>query len=106
MKLSILGTEYDFEAVHRTDDVQLVDSDGIADFNAKTIRVAIDFLENDPGITRALYAYKSKVKRHEIAHTFLYESGMQEWADDEKLVEWIAIQFPKMLEAFKEVDAI
>jgi hypothetical protein len=46
------------------------------------------------------------VKRHEIIHAFFAESGITEWERDERLVDYMAIQFPKMLEAFKQVEAI
>ena len=40
-----------------------------------------------------------EVVRHEIVHAFLYESGLSEYAQDEQLVDWIAMQFPKIEEA-------
>ena len=52
--------------------------------------------------------------RHEIVHAFMYESGIDgntTWdvpgeEHPEKAVAWIAIQFPKMLEAFEKVGAL
>lgn len=52
--------------------------------------------------------------RHEIIHAFLNESGLQDssykydgaWANNEEMVDWIALQFPKMLKAFKEADCL
>ena len=49
---------------------------------------------------------KNKVLRHEIVHAFFHESGCSEWTNDENLVEWIAIQVPKMAKAMKEAGAI
>lgn len=39
---------------------------------------------------------------------FLYESGLdtETFANDEEVVDWIAIQFPKMLKAFQELDCL
>ena len=36
-----------------------------------------------------------KVIRHELVHAFLFESGLSvnSWADNEEIVDWIAIQF-------------
>ena len=53
----------------------------------------------------------NKVLRHEIVHAFLDESGLMENAkfDDEhfeQMVDWIAIQFPKMQKAFEEVGCL
>lgn len=49
-----------------------------------------------------------KNTRHELVHAFLWESGLdvQSWANNEEIVDWIAIQFNKMLVAFKEADVI
>lgn len=49
--------------------------------------------------------------RHEIIHAFLNESGLgwnsipneQAWAKNEEMVDWIAIQFPKISKVFKEL---
>lgn len=43
-----------------------------------------------------------EVVRHEIVHAFLYESGLSEYAQDEQLVDWIAMQFPKIEDAIIE----
>ena len=56
--------------------------------------------------------YRKKVLRHEIIHAFLYESGLHEnwthpqYGHDETYVDWIALQFDKLLKAFKEAGTI
>ena len=45
--------------------------------------------------------------RHEIVHAILFESGLDhntEWARNEEVVDWIAIQFPKLLDIFKDIE--
>lgn len=52
--------------------------------------------------------------RHEIVHAFLDESGIQSnsadtvgpWARNEEMVDWIAIQGPKIYAAWKEADTL
>ena len=52
--------------------------------------------------------------RHELVHAFLNESGLQwnsfapekAWAKNEEMVDWFAIQAPKMFEAFRLAGAI
>lgn len=50
--------------------------------------------------------------RHEIIHAFLFESGLgfnlehRESGHEETLIDWLAIQFPKILEVFKEADCL
>lgn len=106
MKINILGTEYDFEAVLTDSDVRLRECDGYADLYAKTIRIATDYRENDPDAIKDFDALRAKVKRHECIHAMFFESGLTEWANNECLVDWIAVQFPKLLEIFKETEAI
>lgn len=55
-----------------------------------------------------------KTLRHEIYHAFLFESGLSSntygitgaWAEFEEMVDWNAIQFPKILKVFNEVGAL
>jgi len=41
---------------------------------------------------------------HEIIHAYLFESGLQEWATDEKLVTWIELQFNKIIYSKEEYE--
>lgn len=42
--------------------------------------------------------------RHEIIHAFFEESGLDNYSEDEELVQWLAIQFPKLIKVFEDVD--
>lgn len=52
--------------------------------------------------------------RHEIIHAYLYESGLHcnslrfehAWAENEELVDWIAIQLPKIVRTCKELGVL
>ena len=66
-------------------------------------------LESDRNSVENLEEYKKNVLRHEIIHAFLYESGLQNnsacggaWAQNEEMIDWIAIRFSKIQKAFKE----
>jgi hypothetical protein len=50
--------------------------------------------------------FKAKVLRHEITHAFLHESGMQDYCDDEVLVDWLGIMIPKIVSAMKEAKCL
>jgi hypothetical protein len=106
MELNILGAKYEYKTSTAKEDPALRDGDGYCDQCAKIICVESDHDENDPLATKNMPEYDMSVKRHEIIHAFLYESGLPELARNEQIVDWIAWQFPKMLEVFKEVDAI
>lgn len=85
------------------------DADGWCDTSTKEILV-FNFTQSVES-KRDLNSYQRKIIRHEIIHAFLYESGVAEnsmscsaWAKNEEMVDWMAIQMPKILEAFKEAD--
>ena len=107
-KVNILGTEYEIilDALEK-DYPKLKNVDGYCDFSIKQIVVAN--LERDEQTVQDLSHYSKKVLRHEIVHAFIYESGLAEnceWARDEAMTDWIAIQFEKLLEVFIELKAI
>ena len=46
-----------------------------------------------------------EIERHELAHAFLYECGLNDssdWARNEELIDWLAIQFPKIQALFEK----
>lgn len=47
-----------------------------------------------------------EVLRHELVHAFFDESGLDDYSNNEQLVQWIASQFPKMVKAFEEADCL
>lgn len=106
MKISILGTEYDFDETTEKDDGKLYEKDGYCDRFSKRISVDTELTVDNPDICSDQNAFFRYIKRHEILHAFLFESGLEEYGNDESLINWIAWQFPKLLESFKEVDAI
>ena len=79
--------------------------DGFADLSTREIRVRMDNI-NEVGDFEALV---KKQTRHEIIHAFLYESGLafnSDWAVNEELVDWIAIQFPKIAEVCEKLGCM
>lgn len=118
MVVSILGVPYKIET-HKISEDEVLDKnkfDGYCSMSGRLIVIA--------DLTEEKYfkwlceneknAYRKQVLRHEIAHAFLNESGLSNstvapvdgWAKNEEMVDWIAIQFPKMLEVFEEVGCI
>ena len=101
-KVSILGTEYSIlEEKLGSDTI-----DGYCDYTAKEIHIRIDNY-NELGNFKQL---QNKQLRHEIIHAFLSESGLQanfehtqQFGHEETMVDWIAIQFPKILKVFNDL---
>lgn len=110
MKVNILGTEYTIKECKVDEDNYLNDCDGYCDKSSKTI-VVCDRRENSE--LSDWEWYKKKVMRHEIIHAFLFESGLAEnwehsykFGHDETVVDWIAMQFPKILEVYRKVGCL
>lgn len=108
MKLNILGTEYEIIRNASIEEYpKLKNCDGYTDQSIKQI-VIPEFVKDDMSEEDLEY-YTKKVIRHEIIHAFMYESGLDsnsEYAKNEELIDWIAMQFTKMLEVFIQVGAI
>ena len=118
MTVSVLGTEYEV-IKKKFDEDPYFDKrsyDGYCDSIEHRI-VYCDMTtyrgwENEPE-TRAAIAEKATL-RHEIVHAFFNESGLQEstslfeegWAKNEEMIDWIAIQGPKIYKAWEEAGAV
>lgn len=105
--VNILGTQYKILIIGQEDYRYNKEDDGWCDTQAKEI-LLFNYKQSIDSV-KDLLAYQKKVLRHEIVHAFLYESGLYMnsygskcWAKNEEMVDWIAIQEPKIHRAFKE----
>lgn len=104
MKINILGTEYTIIE----EDFGNKEYDGSCDYTSKEIRIRKDNYYELGNFK----VNRKKQLRHEIIHAFLAESGLQSnfehtnFGHEETMVDWIAIQFPKMLKVFEELNCI
>lgn len=102
----VLGVPYSIYEGTTIDFPDLCDCDGYCDTTIKQIIVS-DMTESTgrPGAKADLEHYKRKVIRHELTHAALFESGLSNnssWAENEEVVDWIAIQFPKLVDLFEQ----
>ena len=116
--VNILGTEYRIETHKVSEDDYLKDNSlaGYCGEEDKLIVVAdVSEKEYFRGMDeQGQKSYQKQVLRHEIIHAFLNESGLSDcastpkcaWPKYEEMVDWIAIQFPKILKAYQEVGAL
>lgn len=104
--VNVLGTEYEVVTSNKNRDKNLERADGYCDHSIK--KCVIDTFISEPGSLANLDAYRKKVIRHELIHAFLFESGLghESWAVNEEIVDWIAVQFPKMMKVFNEANAL
>lgn len=116
MKIDVLGTSYDVVLLDYKNDpcFEKNTSDGYCDYVEK--RIVICNMQTFPGWNETeayCREYEKTILRHEIIHAFLNESGLRggshssdEWAMDEEIVDWLAIQIPKIVKAMKEAGCI
>lgn len=85
--------------------MDVLESVGYTDCSVKKIRV-LDVTKNtDLSQQEDREKYQNLILRHELIHAFLYESGIGFGMQfhNEELVDWLAMQFPKMTEVFDEM---
>lgn len=104
-RILILGTLYKIKYKNLKDAAY----DGSCDYTSKSIIIRADNYYNVGDFQRM----QNKQLRHEIIHAFLAESGLQSnfehsttWGHEETMVDWIAIQFPKLLAVYKELNIL
>lgn len=116
--ISILGTDYTFEVRKYRQDAtfELCNMDGYHDGPTK-LMVVCD-LATHPSYRFESSAHKAsamkEIARHEVVHAFLFQSGLAEscleygkgWATNEEMVDWFALQGPKIYAAWKQINAI
>ena len=100
-KTHILGTEYKIEFKSQEELQKIVNTNsflyGCTDFENKIIYL----YSNLVGLQ------EEETLLHEVTHCYFRESGLDtqcDYARNEELVDWIAIQFPKMVETYKECE--
>ena len=118
MTLNVLGTDYTITVKKYDEDEAFKrrSIDGYCDGWTKEI-VVCDLTthpgwEYDP-TEEAIIAQKESI-RHEIVHAFLDESGLgysasnidSAWSKNEEMVDWFALQGPKIYKAWQEAGAL
>lgn len=97
-KINVLGATYKIEEIKEQDKF-MIDNNlcGYCEFYEKKIVV----LASDTTSEKELH----EIERHELIHAFLYECGLNDssdWARNEELIDWLAIQFPKIQALFEK----
>ena len=117
-EINILGTEYRIETHKVSEDSYLEENklSGYCGEEEKLIVIA-DMTEEKyfTGMDeKAQASYRKRVLRHEIMHAFLNESGLSDssnrfdgaWTKNEEMVDWFAIQSPKIFEVYLELGLV
>lgn len=111
--VNILGSPWTIRCPRRDEDVRLKNDEtcaGYCDSTTRTI-VVCDLVHDTEEVVDRLEDQEVLFKRalrHELVHAVLCESGLDadSWAVNEEMVDWIAIQFEKLLLLFVETGAL
>lgn len=118
MKVNVLGTEYTVTVKKYSEDKTFERRaiDGYCDGWTKDI-VVCD-LSTYPGweheAPETVQAAQKEALRHEIVHAFFYQSGLDQsasaydgaWCRFEEMIDWWAIQGPKVYKAWQQAGAL
>lgn len=118
MKVKILGTTYEVVVKKYADDPEF-DRRGICGYQDSVMkRVVVCDMRTWPTWENEEFercqAAQRETLRHEIVHAFFSESGLEDsslqysagWAKNEEMVDWIALQGPKIYEAWRKAGAL
>ena len=105
-KVNILGTEYSIIKSDKSKDSKLNNLAGYCDSSVG--QIVIDTFKGDSLSMADLNKFEKEVIRHEVIHAFLNESGLGDcsWGSQEEIVDWFALQFPKLLKVFEELNVV
>lgn len=118
MKIDVLGTKYTLKRVNfgQDDYMEKMHFGGYCDSGEKEIILLnLATVPEWKDEKQSVIADKEKETiRHELIHAFLNESGLQwntfakeeAWSKNEEMVDWFAIQMPKLLKAFEMAGAL
>ncbi len=110
--VKVLGTEYEIiSADPEHKDLHDSGHDGVCDY--LTHKILISNLSDWDETADRKAEYTREILRHEIIHAFLFESGLgyntekaRHWAMNEEMVDFFALQFPKIMKAMKKAGAL
>lgn len=117
-KINVLGMEYRIET-HKVSEDSYLEENKLAGYcgEEEKLIVVADMSEEKyfTGMDeKAQETYWKKTLRHEIMHAFFNESGLSDssnqyggaWAKNEEMVDWFAIQSPKIFKVYLELGII
>lgn len=117
-KINVLGTIYTVERKAYTECEEFENFGWGAFCNEITKRIVIGKINTFPNMQNESKEVCERMEkgslRHEIIHAFFNESGLSAssikcdcaWAKNEEMVDWIAIQSPKIFKLFNDLDLL
>lgn len=118
MKVNILGTEYTI-IVKKYDEEEAFERQSFAGYcDGYSKQIIICDMHTYKGWEyepeQSIQAAQKETMRHEIVHAFFNESGLKEntfsydgaWARNEEMIDWLAMQIPKIYKVYEEVGCL
>lgn len=118
MRISVLGTFYEVKRVKAGQD-EYMDKMHFGGYCCSVDKkIVILDLKSVPDYKDETPEYRKRLEdctlRHEVLHAFFNESGLQwnsfapdkAWAKNEEMVDWFALQFPKILEVYRKLGCV
>ena len=113
--VNILGAKYKIRYAKSTEDREYLSEynwSGCCKELSKEILIGTkEFLNMDNDDVYEKYV--KEITRHEVLHAFLNESGLssssfkpQAWAKNEEMIDWFAIQSPKIFKVYEELGVL
>lgn len=107
--VNILGTEYTIQFRNVEDDKHLQDADGYCDPTSHEIVIR----KNNVNELANFEELKKRSLRHECIHAMMFESGLghnfqhvNEFGHEETVIDWFALQYPKLTKVFQELNIL
>lgn len=117
-KINVLGMEYRIET-HKVSEDSYLEENKLAGYCGEEDKlIVVADMSEEKYFTgmdeKTQEAYWKKTLRHEIMHAFFNESGLSDssnqyggaWAKNEEMVDWFAIQSPKIFKVYLELGII
>lgn len=114
--VDVLGTRYKIEVRKVSEDKYMQDNHLDGYCNSCLHRIVISDLKDlyTEWTDEERSLYLKQLLRHEVLHAFFNESGLQDsanqspnsWSTNEEMVDWFAIQFSKIMQAYQWLECI
>lgn len=118
-EVMILGTPYQLKFMTEKEEPDFIklNIQGYCDSDLRLIVIIdTDNSESWEGTPAEKRRYAEKlIIRHEIIHAYFNESGLQDssikvedrgWSKNEEMIDWLAIQGPKIFKTFQELEIL
>lgn len=116
--INILGTCYVIEKHAKSEDDYLKNHNLLGYYNDFGRKIIVKDLSDDEAFEYLNEEEKESLMketlRHEIIHAFLNESGLRydakesfgPWTQNEEMIDWFAIQSPKIFKVYEELKLL